>query len=218
MKTTADTKSEASRTTVVLVDDHASLREMLRLILKMEGGYEIVGEAAGGLGALKLCREKRPSVVIVDLTLPELSGTQLIRLLLREAWEPRVLVYSGTLDRHLMQEALAEGPHGFVRKEDSLAELRVALRSVAAGARHISPWAAKLLSSKEHDSLSRLTPQERVVLQMVAEGLQTKEIADALGSSAKTVDHHRQNLRDKLGLHDVASLTRFAIRHQMIVA
>ena len=202
---------------VVLVDDHDSLRGMLRLILSLEGGYEVVGEAGGGLEALKVCRAVHPQIVILDLMLPELNGTHLIRLLRQEPWEARVLVYTGSADEALMREALAESPHGFVRKEDSLPELRAALKAVATGARHLSPWASRLLPSKTDDALKSLTPLERAVLQMLAEGLHTKEVAEALGASVKAVEHHRQHVRDKLGLHDVAALTRFAIRHRMVL-
>lgn len=209
-------KTNAPAVKVVLVDDHASLREMLRLVLKLDGGYEIVGEASGGLEAMRVCRASRPDIVILDLALPELSGTHLVRLLMRESWDVRVVVYSGATDQQLMREAMAEGPHGFVRKEDSLPELRSALKAVTAGARHFSPWASRLLPQKAEEALKGLSAAERAVLHMVAEGIQTKEIAEALGATAKTVDHHRQHLRDKLGLHDVASLTRYAVRHRLV--
>ncbi len=208
-------KTETALTRVVLVDDHAGLREMLKVILKIEGGYEIVGEASSGLEALKICRATRPALVILDLALPELDGTHLVRLLLREPWDVRVVIYSGTQDLELMREALAEHPHGFVRKEDSLPELRTALKAVLAGAHHVSPWASRLLPQKADEELKRLTPTERAVLHMIAEGLQTKEIADALGITVKTAEHHRQHLRDKLGLHDAVALTRFAMRRWM---
>ncbi|MEO6787071.1 MAG: response regulator transcription factor [Chthoniobacteraceae bacterium] len=206
---------EAALARVVLVDDHAGLREMLRVILKMEGGYEIVGEAASGLEALKVCRATKPALVILDLGLPELSGTHLVRLLLREPWDVRVLVYSGTADLQLMREALAENPHGFVRKEDSLPELRTALKAVLSGAHHVSPWASRLLPQKADAALKVLTPMEGAVLHMIAEGLHTKEIADAMGISVKTAEHHRQHLREKLDLHDSVALTRFAMKRRM---
>ena len=211
-----DLKTESALTRVVLVDDHVSLREMLRVILNIEGGYEIVGEAASGLEALKICRFTKPALVILDLALPELSGTHLLRLLQREAWDVRVVVYSGTADQQMMREALAESPHGFVRKEDSLSELRAALKAVVSGARHLSPWASRLLPQKADEAMKGLTAMERAILHMVAEGLQTKEIADAMGATVKTVEHHRQHLRDKLGLHDAVALTRFAMKHQML--
>ena len=208
--------AQAAQTRVVLVDDHVSLREMLRVILNIDGGYEIVGEAGSGLEALKICRATKPALVILDLALPELSGTHLLRLLQREAWDVRVVIYSGTADQQLMREALAESPHGFVRKEDSLSELRSALKAVVAGARHLSPWASRLLPQKSDDAMKALTATERAILHMVAEGLQTKEIADAMGVTVKTVEHHRQHLRDKLGLHDAVALTRFAMKHGMV--
>ena len=211
-------RTDDAPVTVVVVDDHDSIRGMLRLILNLEGGYEVVGEAGGGREALKVCRAVRPQMVILDLILPELNGTHLIRLLRQESWEPRMVVYTGSADEGVMREALAESPQGFVRKQDSLPELRAALKAVATGARHLSPWASRLLPSKADDALKTLTPMERAVLQMLAEGLHTKEVAEALGSSVKTAEHHRQHVRDKLGLHDVASLTRFAIRHRMVVA
>ena len=209
-------KTEAALTRVVLVDDHVSLRDMLRVVLKIEGGYEVVGEAASGIEALKVCRASRPALVILDLALPELSGTHLVRLLQREPWDVRVVVYSGTADHQLMREALAENPHGFVRKEDSLPELRAALRAVASGARHLSPWASRLLPQRADEAVKGLSAMERAILHMVAEGLQTKEIANAMGATVKTVEHHRQHLRDKLGLHDAVALTRFAMKQRML--
>ncbi|MEO6742497.1 MAG: response regulator transcription factor [Chthoniobacteraceae bacterium] len=211
-----DKNPETALTRVVLVDDHVSVREMLRVVLGIEGGYEIVGEATGGIEALKVCRATRPALVVLDLALPELSGTHLLRLLQRESWDVRVLVYTGATDQQMMREALAESPHGFVRKEDSLAELRTALKAVVTGARHLSPWTSRLLPQKADEAMRKLTATERAILHMVAEGLQTKEIADAMGSTVKTVEHHRQHLRDKLGLHDAVGLTRFAMQQRLL--
>ncbi len=201
---------------VVLVDDHTSVREMLKVVLKLEGEYEVVGEAGSGTEAMKLCRIARPQIVIMDLSLPELSGTHLVRLLMRESWDVRVVVYSGTSDQRLTREALAEMPHGFVRKEDSLPELRTALRAVVSGARHLSPWASRLMPPKGDSAVSNLSAPERAVLHMIARGLHTRQIAAALCATEKTVEHHRQHLREKLGLHDVASLTRYAIEVGMV--
>ena len=211
-------KAQSAPTRVVVVDDHASLRQMLVMILKMEGGYEVVGEASGGMAAMRLCRATHPDLVILDLALPELNGSHLIRLLLQEPWPVRVVVYSGAMDEELLREALAEGPHGFVRKQDSLAELRTALRTVAAGSRHISLCSEHLMQRRGVDIFRVLTPQESAVVQMIAEGQQNKEMATALGVSDKTVEHHRQNVMKKLGMHDVAALTKYAIRHRMVLA
>ena len=216
MKAASKSKSPAKRIRVVLVDDHASLRQMLAVILNTDGGYEIVGEAAGGMEGLKVCRAKHPDLVILDLALPELCGTHLIRLLLAEEWPVRVLVYSGAMDEGLLREALAEEPHGFVRKEDTLAELRAALKAVTTGSHHISPWGSRLLRVRGREPRKGLTTQEYAVLQMIAEGNHTKEIAQAIGVSVKTAEHHRQHLMQKLGLHDVASLTRYAVRYRIV--
>ena len=210
--------TQPARTRVVLVDDHASVREMLGMVLKVEGCYEVVGEAAGGLEAMKVCRATRPDLVILDLTLPELNGTHVIRLLLAESWPVRVVVYSGVSDEGVLRAALADGPHGFVRKGDSLAELRAALKAVASGSRHVSMRSEHLLAKRNAVGPRALTAQESAVVQMVAEGHQNKEMAAALGVSDKTVEHHRQHAMQKLGLHDVASLTRYAIRQRMVDA
>jgi DNA-binding NarL/FixJ family response regulator len=216
MKAAAISQAKTARTRTVVVDDHTSLREMLVTILKLEGCYEVVGEASGGMEAMKVCKAVRPELVILDLALPELSGAHLIRLLLAEPWQMRVVVYSGAMDEGLLRVALAEGPHGFVRKEDSLPELRKALRAVVAGSRHISLCSEHLVQKRGGDIYRTLTPQESAILQMIAEGRHTKEMAATLGASEKTVEHHRQNVMKKLGLHDVAMLTRYAIRQRMV--
>ena len=216
MKAVPQKKSQRTPTRIVLIDHHASVREMLAAILEMEGGFQVAGQASGGMEGLALCRETKPDLVILDLALPELGGAHLIRLLLREPQPARILVYSGAMDDGLLRDALSEEPHGFVRKEDTLSELRAAVCAVISGARHISPWSARLLPARSDAPSVRLTPQECAVLQMIAEGRQTKEIAEALGASAKTTEHHRQHVMGKLGLHDVASLTRYAVRHRMV--
>jgi len=218
MKAPTVSETSTSPTRVVIVDDHTSLRDMLAMVLEREGGYEVVGEASGGVEAMKVCRATHPELVILDLALPELNGSHLIRLLLQESWPVRVVVYSGAMDEDLLREALAEGPHGFVSKEDTLPELRTALRAVVSGSRHVSRCSEHLVPRRGGDELQQLTTQECAVLQMIAEGRHTKEIANALGASEKTVEHHRQNVMKKLGLHDVAGITRYAIRHRMVRA
>ena len=177
----------------------------------------MVGEAGSGMEAIHVCRNTRPDLVVVDLMLPELNGLHLTRLLLDVDWPARVVVYSGVGDLELLREALAVGPHGLVCKDDSLKELMTALRVVMAGSRHISTRAERLLSNNGNGHAA-LTTQERAVLQMIAEGQHTKEIATALGASQKTAEHHREHVMKKLDLHDVASLTRFAVCHRLVSA
>jgi DNA-binding NarL/FixJ family response regulator len=202
------------KTHVVLVDDHVSIREMLAILLAREGPYEIVGEASTGFEALKVCRKTRPRLVILDLILPELNGVEVIRSLRSTVNEARVLVYSGAQNRDLILAALREGPHGFVHKLDGLATFREALRIVAAGGSYFTPFATTMLDAARAQSMTdrNLTNQERAVLQMIAEGLSSKEMAERLGVAPKTVDNHRAHLMEKLDMHCVAKLTRYAMR------
>ena len=206
------------KTNVVLVEDHRSVRQMLALVLEREGGYAVVGEAGTGYEALKMCARVRPRLVILDLALPELNGLEVLRRLRAEARETRVLVYSGVENRELTLDVLRERPHGFVHKRDSLATLREALRAVTAGSSFLTPFATDLLDMARGAEPSRpaLTERERAVLQMVAEGMSSKTMADRLGVAPKTVDHYRAALMEKLDLHNIARLTRYAVRHGVV--
>lgn len=202
---------------VAIADHHVGLRQLLCGLFAKEAGCTVAFEASGGMEALRLCRNAQPHVLILDLGLPELSGVHVLRLVHEQMPAVRTLVYSGSLDEGMLREALAEQPHGFVRKEEPLEELKDALKAVAAGRRHISPLTVQLAPGRSQRDLSRLTPKECAVLQMIAEGRQNKEIAEVLGAAVKTIDNHRQHIMEKLNLHDVASLTRFAIRHRMLI-
>ena len=202
------------KTNVVLVDDYCSVRQMLAQVLEREGGYAVVGEAKTGFEALKVCARVRPRLVILDLALPEMNGLEVLRRLWAESRDVRVLVYSGVENRELTLAVLRERPHGFVHKRDSLATLREALRAVTAGGSFLTAFATELLDLSRGAGPAGpvLTERERAVLQMVAEGMSNKAMADRLGIAAKTVEHHRATLMEKLGLHDVARLTRYAVR------
>jgi DNA-binding NarL/FixJ family response regulator len=199
---------------VVVVDDHASIRQMLGIVLAREGPYEMVGEAGNGFEALKVCRTLKPQIVVLDLLLPELNGVEVLRTLRGELREPRFVVYSGTLNRGLIVEALQARPHGFVHKTDALSTFCEALRAVAGGCSYFTPFATKLMDDERQVSTAtaRLTDRERAVLQMIAEGLSNKEMACRFSIAPKTVEHHRAQVMLKLGMHNVATLTRYAVR------
>jgi DNA-binding NarL/FixJ family response regulator len=203
---------------VVVVDDHLSIRQMLGRIFAFDGNYELAGDAGTGVEGLELCRKIKPRVVIVDLLLPEMSGVELLRTLRAEGRETRVLIYSGTLNQSLVASALRARPHGFVHKEDSLSTLLEALRTVAQGGSYLTPFATSLAEQAESSTspVTQLSGRERTVLQMVAEGCSSKQIGDRLGISPKTVEHHRTALMQKLDVHDVAGLTRLAVREGLV--
>ena len=206
------------KTPVVVIDDHLSLRQMLTRVLESTGEFEVVGHAGSGVEGLKLCRQLQPKVVILDLMLPELSGVELLATLRDEQRDIRILIYSGSLNQSLVLSALRTRPHGFVHKEDSLATLIDALRAVAQGGTYLTSFATQLVESVGScDSpLDKLSAREREVLQLVAEGCSSKTIASRLSIANKTVEHHRTSLMHKLGLHDIANLTRLAVREGLV--
>jgi DNA-binding NarL/FixJ family response regulator len=206
------------KTRVVVIDDHLSIRQMLERIFAFDAQYELVGHTGSGIEGLQLCLDLKPRVAIVDLLLPEMSGVDLLRALRAKKSETRVLIYSGTLNQSLVANALEAKPHGFVHKEDSLAMLLEALRTVAQGGSYLTPFATSLAEKSQAvaSPLMTLSARERTVLQLVAEGCSSKEIASRLGISAKTVEHHRMALMQKLDVHDIASLTRLAVREGLV--
>lgn len=202
------------KTRVVIVDDHVSIRQMLAVILMKEGLYEVVGEAGTGFEALRVCRQQKPHLVVLDLLLPELNGVEVLGTLRAELRETRCMIYSGTLNRRLIGEALQARPHGFVHKEDTLATFREALRAVCAGGCFFTPLATRLMDEGPAQAAAseRLTERERAILQMIAEGMSNKEMAERFCLAPKTVEHYRGQVMQKLGIHDVAGLTRYAVR------
>ena len=201
---------------VMIADNQQSVRQMLGTMLRRQPGIAIVAETSGGLQAIEVCLRIRPDLLIMDLVLPELGGIEVLRRL-RNVWPRlRVLIYSGDALQSTFLAAVRSRPQGFVQKSDSLETLQEALRIVMGGGSYLTPFITNLLDVSLPDELRGLTAREREVVQMVAEGRSSKEIAGLLGIAPRTVDHHRVHVRHKLGLRDVASLTRFAIRAGLI--
>jgi DNA-binding NarL/FixJ family response regulator len=207
---------------VLLADDHKILRAGVRLILEQEGGMEIVAEAENGLLAVQATLETAPDVVVMDLTMPQMNGIDATRLIKAQASGAAVLILSVHMDKRYITEALKAGADGFLPKECTSEELIFAIRTVAAGETFLSPKVAGILvesfvrsSSPPQGgapSSSQLSPREREVLQLIAEGKSTKDIAFLFKLSGKTVDTYRLQIMRKLDLHSIADLTRFAIR------
>ncbi len=201
---------------VMIADNQLSVRQMLGTMLRRQPGIAIVAETSGGLQAIEVCLRIRPDLLIMDLVLPELGGIEVLRRL-RNVWPKlRVLIYSGDALQSTFLAALRSRPQGFVQKSDSLETVEEALRIVMGGGSYLTPFITNLLDVSLPDELRGLTAREREVVQMVAEGRSSKEIAGLLGVASRTVEHHRVHVRHKLGLRDVASLTRFAIRAGLI--
>jgi DNA-binding NarL/FixJ family response regulator len=201
---------------LVIIEDQTAIREMLAEILALDANYKLVGQVGDGQAAMQLCLELKPDVAVLDAKLPGLNGVDLLRRLGKKLPNMRVLVFSGHENPVLVREMLEAGAHGFVEKTAGLFEFKKGLEIVTAGGTYFGPAVASLLRNVvAHPGASSnsdfLTDREREILQLVAEGNSTKEIAFKLEISAKTVDNHRTNLMRKLNLHDVASLTRHAL-------
>jgi DNA-binding NarL/FixJ family response regulator len=201
---------------VVLADDHALVRDGLRAVLAREPDLQLVGEAGDGREALRVAETARPDVAVLDLAMPLLNGLDAARQLAAWDWGPQPILITMHADDRYVLEALRAGVRGYVLKKQAAADLVRAIREVAAGRVYLSPGVgaavAEAIRAGSPLPEERLTSREREVLQLVAEGKTTKEIAAILKVSVKTADTHRTRLMQKLDIHDVAGLTRCAIR------
>lgn len=205
---------------VLIVDDHKIMREGLRSLLEREDDLEVVGEADTGRQAIQSVRDAAPDLVLMDLTMPEMNGIEATRRIIGEFPEVRVLALSMHSDRRFIEEALAAGAQGFLLKDCAFDELIGAIREVVADRFYLSPRIAGVVvkdylgkrGRPEPSPTVRLTPREREVLQLVAEGKNTKEVAFALNVSVKTVETQRTQIMKKLKMSSVAELTKYAIR------
>jgi len=201
---------------LVFVEDHTAIREMLAEILRNEPAYRIIGECGDGLQACQLCLELKPDLVVLDARLPGLSGVEILRRIGKQLKNTRFMVFSAYESPALVREMLEAGAHGFVEKTAGLVEFKKGLESISRGGTYFGPGVASLLrtvvaNQGPESGVDALTEREREILKLVAESHSTREIAQKLAISVKTVDNHRTNLMRKLGLHDVASLTRHAL-------
>ena len=207
---------------ILVVDDHQLLRQGLRSLLE-DNGLEVVGEASNGSEAVEAARRTRPDIVLMDLTMPEVNGIEATRQILVALPNAKVIAISARADATVVRDALAAGATAFVPKEAAFEEIGLALAAVRRGNTYISPRVAgglvgAMVRGDGHaggGGSRPLTPREREVLQLTAEGLAMKQVASQLGVSVKTIETHRRQIMDKLDLHSVAELTKYAIRHGM---
>ena len=214
------------RLRVVIVDDHELVRQGVRALLQPEADMEVVGQAGDGLAALELVERLRPDVVVADLMLPGLGGLELTRQVIRRSPGTRVVVLSMHAEEPFVLGALDHGASAYVLKDAGIAELLRAIREAARGRRYLSPplsdkavsayLRGKYTPGAPEDPYEGLTPRERQVLHLAAEGLANAAIAERLGISARTAETHRARVLHKLGLRNQTDLVRWAI-HRGIV-
>jgi len=209
---------------VLVADDHAIVRTVIRHVLETEPGFTVVGEASNGTEALALALELRPDVAVLDISMPGVSGLHAASELRRRSPETRVLILSMHDNTEYVLESLRAGVHGYLLKDSAAAELGQAIRAVCRGESFFSPPVAKHLGAVVRGeigggrtgALAQLTVREQQVLVGVAEGRTNKEIAQELGISHRTVESHRESLMRKLDVYTVAGLTKIALEEGLI--
>ena len=204
---------------IIIADDHRLIRQGLKSLLESQG-FEVVGEAEDGRSAVKLVKKLDPNAVIIDISMPELNGIEATRQIHRETPQVKVIVLSMRSDRQAVLAAFAAGTSGYLLKESAFEEMIIAIKVALEGRTYLSPAIAHVLvrESIEQWSVSAepmgrgISSREREILQLVAEGRSSKEMAESLYVSVKTIETHRKQIMNKLNLHSIAELTKYAVR------
>lgn len=206
---------------VLLADDHKMIRHGLRSLIKVEKEMEVIAEAADGQSAVRSASKLSPDVVVMDIGMPDLNGIEATRQITTRKQHVKVIGLSMHSDRRYVSQMLKAGASGYLHKDDAFEELADAIRTVMKGHTYLSPGIAKTvvdeyrrtsLDKNDGTVFTTLTDREREVLQNVTEGNTTKETAAALGVSIKTIETHRLKIMDKLNIHSIAELTKYAVR------
>ncbi|HBA86446.1 MAG TPA: DNA-binding response regulator [Geobacter sp.] len=205
---------------ILIADDHAIVRQGLRALIDKEDDMVVIAEAATGAEAVRLAREHRPEVIVMDITMPDVNGIDATRTITAELPDVRVLALSMESDRRFVVEVLKAGANGYVLKDAAFAELATAIRAVAAGETYLPSRVANLLIKEYLQRIpeevsatyENLSAREREILQLIADGSNAKEIAFAFSVSVKTVENQRHSIMKKLDLYSIAELTKYAVR------
>ena len=208
------------RIRILLADDHAVVRQGFKMILDAQPDMEIVGQAANGREAVDLAEQLRPDVVVMDVAMPELNGIEATRRLASSVPHARVVALSMHKDSVYVREILRAGARGYLLKDSGAADLVAAIRAVASGESYLSPAVSNAVLDDYRriatNPIDLLTSREREVLQLLAESRTNKEIAGVLNLSVYTVEAHRGRIMEKLNLHSIGELVRFAVRNGLI--
>ena len=205
---------------IILADDHKIVREGLRALIEKNPGFEVVAEAEDGRTTVKLTKELSPDIVIMDIAMPDMNGIEATRRIIEQVPNVKVIALSMHSDIRFVVEMLKAGASGYLLKDCASEELTNAIRAVTRNRTYLSPELAdtvikdysRLISKEDLSSFSLLTNREREALQLLSEGKTTREIATLLKISVKTVETYRQKIMDKLDIHSIAELTKYAIR------
>jgi DNA-binding NarL/FixJ family response regulator len=204
---------------VIVADDHQLVRQSLKVLLELEG-FGVVGEAANGREALQLAEKLHPDVVVMDLAMPVLNGIDAAKEIQRVSPKSKTILLTMHTDRQYILEGLRGGAKGYVTKTHAANDLVRAIREAARGGTYLSPEISDAVIQAYQDKADvnddPLSPRERQVLQLIAEGKTTKEVAVTLGISVKTAETYRTRIMEKLDIHEVASLVRYAIRKGLV--
>ncbi len=205
---------------ILLADDHKIIRDGLRSLINNQSGMEVAAEAENGRDAVKLARKLKPDIIIMDISMPDLNGIEATRQIISETPAVKVIALSMHIDKRFVVEMFNAGVSGYLLKDCAFEELSGAIRAVASNQTYLSPKVAGEVikdyvhqyTTKNIPAGSTLSPREREVLQLIAEGRNTKEIAARLNVSVKTIETHRRKIMDRLNVRSIAELTKFAIR------
>lgn len=212
-------------TRVLLADNHTLVRAGLRALLQNIEGIQVIAEAGDGREALRLIAEHQPDVVLMDIAMPEMNGLEAAAHVVKEFPQVRVIMLSMHANEEYVLQALRIGAMGYLLKDAGISELELAIKAISQGETYLSPAVSKHVVANylqrvgnEPNSLEQLTSRQREILQLIAEGKSTKEIAELLFISVKTVETHRMQLMKRLDIHDVAGLVRYAIRMGLVIS
>jgi DNA-binding NarL/FixJ family response regulator len=212
-------------TRLLLADDHALVRAGIRALIERIPNVEVVGEAGTGREALELVRSKFPSVVLMDIAMADLGGLEALPRITKDFPGVKVVILSAHANEEYVIRALREGASGYMLKDSATTELELAINSVIHGKIYLSPSISRTVIDdylqrvgETVSPLEQLTPRQREILQLVAEGKSTKQVAYDLGISVKTVEAHRLQLMERLNIHDVPGLVRYAVRSGLVSA
>lgn len=204
---------------ILVADDHALLRRGVRTLLESHPGWTICAEAATGREAVALAEKLRPEIAILDVTMPEMNGIEAAKRILKSCPNTEILLLSVHYTDQLIREIFEAGVRGYVIKSDSDSELVMAVEALSNHKPWFTPCATELLLTAKGDpneKLQRLTSREREIVQLLAEGKTSKEVASKLGISVKTAETHRANVMRKLEIHSLSDLVRYAVRNRII--